>query len=314
MDDRILGIHHVTAIVGEPQENVDFYTIVLGLRLIKRTVNFDDPYTYHLYYGDELGRPGTIVTFFPWPGAQRGSNGTGQVSAMAFSVPDGGLDYWAARLTENDCRYGGPEERFGRQVLSFYDPSGLLLELIAQPGVEAQPYWSGGTVPHEYAIRGLSGVTMTVGQLEPTAALLTDVLDFRHVATASNRARYEVGDGGPGAQVDVVSRPDVPFGNIAVGSVHHVAWRVAGDEQELVWREKIIRSGFEVTEVRDRNYFHSIYFREPGGVLFEIATDTPGFATDEAPETLGRALKLPQWLEPMRGQIEQRLPMIGNRE
>lgn len=310
MKTHISGIHHITAIVADPQANVDFYTHVLGLRLVKRTVNFDDPYTYHLYYGDELGRPGTIITFFPWPGGRHGSRGTGQVSATAYAVPEGALDYWAERLTHHDVRFGGPEERFGEQVLSFYDPSGLLLEIVAQPGVEVRPVWRGGPVLPEYALRGFAGATLTVAARDPTATLLTDILGFRYVAAAGNRTRYAVGEGVAEALVDVVSRPEVPFGQIAAGSIHHIAWRVADDAQQQVWRDTLIRSGFEVTPVRDRQYFHSIYFREPGGVLFELATDNPGFAIDEPPEQLGQHLKLPPWFESRRAEIEAKLPPI----
>lgn len=306
MDMRILGIHHMTAIVDDPQVNVDFYTNVLGLRLVKQTVNFDDPYTYHLYYGDELGRPGTIVTFFPWPGMRHGSRGTGQVSATTFAVPTGAMDYWTQRLTEFGLRYGGPEERFGQQVLSFYDPSGLLLELVAQPDAAARPAWRGGLVPVEYAIRGMAGVTLMLAQIDPTAQLLT-LMGFRQGAAEDNRTRFTISDGTVEAFADIVSRPDVPFGQIAVGSVHHIAWRVADDAQQQAWREELMRHGFEVTPMRDRQYFHSIYFREPSGVLFELATDAPGFATDESPKHLGQCLMLPPWLEAMRSEIEGRL-------
>lgn len=307
MNTRILGLHHMTAIVADPQENIDFYTRVLGLRLVKQTVNFDDPYTYHLYYGDELGRPGTIVTFFPWAGMQRGSRGTGQVSATTFAVPEGALGYWEQRLTEHGVRYGGPEQRFGEPVLSFYDPAGLLLELVEQRSAAMREAWHGGSVPAEYAIRGMAGVTLTLARLEPTAHLLTDLMGFRQGTADGDRTRFTIGDGAVEVFADVVTRPDTPFGQIAVGSVHHIAWRVADDDQQQAWREELVRNGFDVTPVRDRKYFHSIYFREPGGVLFEIATDTPGFAVDEPPAQLGQNLMLPPWLEPMRSQITGRL-------
>ncbi len=313
MDTPILGIHHVTAIVAEPQENIDFYTGVLGLRLVKQTVNFDDPYTYHLYYGDELGRPGTIITFFPWVGIRPGSRGTGLISAMAFAAPMSALDYWATRLADHGIRSGGPELRFGEQMLSFYDPSGLLLEIVAQSDAEARPTWQDGPVPAEYALRGLGGITLTLQTAGLTATLLTELLDFRHSATEGNRTRYMISDGTTETVVDIQARPDLPFGMMGSGSVHHIAWRVADDAGQLVWREHLTRHGLEVTPVRDRQYFHSIYFREPGGVLFEIATDQPGFATDETPERLGQHLMLPPWLESRRREIEQRLPPITPR-
>lgn len=310
MDTPILGIHHVTAIVDDPQENVDFYTEVLGLRLVKQTVNFDDPYTYHFYYGDDLGRPGTIITFFPWVGIRHGSRGAGLVSAIAFTVPEGALDYWAERLTRYGIRSGGPELRFGEPVLSFYDPSGLLLELVAQRDAESRPGWRDGPVPTEFAIRGFAGVTLTLNNAGPTATLLTGVMGLRQGATEGNRSRFLMSDGTVETAVDIVNRPDVPFGMMGSGSVHHVAWRVADDAQQLAWRDTLTRSGLDVTPVQDRQYFHSIYFREPGGVLFELATDQPGFATDESPAELGQRLMLPPWLESRRAEIEQRLQPV----
>ncbi len=311
MHSPILGIHHMTAIVNDPQANIDFYTGTLGLRLVKQTVNFDDPFTYHLYYGDDLGRPGTIVTFFPWAGMRPGNRGTGQVSATAFAVPEHALDYWADRLASQEVRFGGPDQRLGEQFIALYDPSGLLLELVERPGVEALPAWQSGPVPAEYAIRGMAGVTLDVAQHDPTATLLTEVMGFRHVAAQGNRTRYALTDGTVETTIDIVHRPDVPFGMIGSGSVHHIAWRVAGDEAQLFWRDTLSRYGIDVTPVRDRQYFRSIYFHEPGGILFEIATDPPGFSIDEAPEHLGERLMLPHWLEPMRNQISERLePLI----
>jgi len=307
--NTLLGIHHVTAIVDDPQENIDFYTDILGLRLVKQTVNFDDPYTYHLYYGDDQGQPGTIVTFFPWPGGRRGSRGVGQISAIAFAVPTGALAFWQERLTTNDMRFGGPQERFGAAVLSLYDPAGLLLELVEQPARDRGSAHS-SDVPPEAAIQGLFGVTLTVAQVAPTAAFLTDRLGFLPIAGGLEQARYAIGAGADTAFVDLVVRPDVPRGEIAAGSVHHVAWRVANDTAQEFWQQELTRQEAGVTEIRDRQYFRSIYFREPGGVLFEIATDLPGFAIDEAPAELGTHLMLPPWLEPQRSDIERRLPSI----
>jgi glyoxalase family protein len=308
--NALLGIHHVTAIVDDPQENIDFYTNVLGLRLVKQTVNFDDPYTYHLYFGDDQGRPGTIVTFFPWPSGRHGSRGVGQISAIAFAVPDGALAFWQARLAANDLRFGGPELRFGAAVLSLYDPSGLLLELVEQPSRD-RGVVSGSDAPPDAAIQGLFGVVLTVAQVAPTAAFLTDRLGFVPVAGELDQARYAIGAGADTAFVDLVGRPDVPRGQIAAGSVHHVAWRVADDAAIQLWQQELTRQETGVTDIRDRQYFRSIYFREPGGVLFEIATDAPGFAIDEPPAKLGRRLMLPPWLEPRRSDIERRLPPIN---
>jgi len=311
VDTSLLGIHHVTAIVEDPQENIDFYTQVLGLRLVKQTVNFDDPYTYHLYYGDDQGRPGTIVTFFPWPDGRRGSRGTGQISAMAFAVPAGALAFWQEHLTDIGWRFGGPDQRFGTRLLSLYDPAGLLLELVEQPSGDRRSTHTDRAIPPEAATQGLFGVTLTVAQVGSTAAFLTDRLGFRPIEGQPGQARYAIGAGADTAMVDLVSRPDVPRGQIAAGSVHHVAWRVADQVGLERWRSELERQGAGVTSIRDRQYFRSIYFREPGGVLFEIATDPPGFAIDEAPAELGTHLMLPPWLEPQRIEIERRLPPIS---
>jgi predicted esterase/catechol 2,3-dioxygenase-like lactoylglutathione lyase family enzyme len=305
--NTLLGLHHVTAIVEDPQENIDFYTNVLGLRLIKQTVNFDDPYTYHFYYGDELGRPGTIVTFFPWPDGRHGSRGTGQISAMAFAVPAGALAYWQERLSSYEWRFGGPEERAGAPTLSLYDPAGLLIELVEQPAGAPRAAHSYTDVPAEAAIQGLFGVTLTVAQAAPTAEFLTERLGFRAVAGRPGQPRFAIGSGAGAAVVDLVEQPGVPRGQIAAGSIHHVAWRVPDEPALLDWRDQLTHQGAEVTPIRDRQYFRSIYFREPGGVLFELATDQPGFAIDEAPAALGTRLMLPPWLEPQRPTTERRL-------
>jgi glyoxalase family protein len=306
MDTNALaGFHHLTAIVGDPQQNIDFYTRVLGQRLVKQTVNFDDPGTYHLYYGDEGGTPGTIITFFPWPDAPKGRRGTGQIVDISFSIPATALDYWVERLTEYGVAITGPTTRFNEQVLSFLDPHGLSLELIAHQGTQPHSAWKQGPVPEAYAIRGFFSVTLAETHQERTAKMLTDVLGFRPLQQEGNRFRYEVGDGGPGALIDVLSLPDQPRGRIAVGTVHHVAWRTADDEHQLSWRHHLLSHGNDVTPVQDRQYFHSIYFHEPGGVLFEIATDPPGFAIDEPVEQLGTHLKLPPRLEPSRSLIEK---------
>jgi len=310
MDQKILGIHHVTAIAGDPQQNVDFYAGLLGLRLVKLTVNFDDPGTYHLYYGDEEGHPGTILTFFPWPGARRGRIGTGQVTVTSFSIPEGSLGYWTGRFKDHGIKFEGPVKRFDEEAIVFSDPDGLQLELVATPGAEARSPWRGGPVPAEHTTRGFHSVTISEEGYERTASLLTETLGFRLGREAGNRFRYELRPGDPGTRVDVLCSPDAPRGIVAAGTVHHIAWRTPDGVQQEAWRRQIAGLGHNVTPVLDRQYFRSIYFREPGGVLFEIATDPPGFSIDEPLGQLGTHLKLPPWLEPMRPQIESILPPL----
>jgi glyoxalase family protein len=310
MEKRIPGIHHVTAIASDPQQNVNFYTDTLGLRLVKLTVNFDDPGTYHLYYGDELGHPGTILTFFPWPGARRGRRGTGQAAATAFSVAEGTLDFWEERLRARDVSVGERQNRFGQEVLPFLDPDWMQLELVAHAGAEGLAPWAGGAVDGHRAIRGFHGVTLWQKNIEATARLLTGTLGFRLEGISGPRTRYRAASGGPGAVVDLLEMPDGQQGTSGAGTVHHVAWRAQDDEEQLAWQRDISKSGHYVTQVMDRQYFRSIYFREPGGVLFEIATDPPGFAHDEPPAELGSHLKLPSWLEPQRDTIQAALPSL----
>ncbi len=311
MADELQGIHHVTAIAADANRNIEFYTQVLGLRLVKVTVNFDDPTAYHLYYGDALGRPGTIITFFIWPDMVAGRRGAGQVTAVGFSVPAASLGYWQERLEAHGVRTEPVTERFDEKVLTFYDPDGLQLELIAGPAPDNREPWTGGPVPAEHAIRGVYNVTLTEAAAEPTDGLLTQVMGFRLQVAGSGRYRYGTGPGGPGATVDVEVRRDLFRGRVAVGTVHHVAWRTASDETQLAWRNRLLAAGYQVTPVRDRLYFHSIYFFEPGGVLFEIATDPPGFTVDETAETLGSGLRLPPWLEARRAELEAVLPPLN---
>jgi glyoxalase family protein len=308
MTTEILGLHHVTAIAGDPQTNLSFYTEVLGLRLVKRTVNFDDPGTYHLYYGDDTGRPGTILTFFSWPGGAKGRRGSGQASVVSFAVPPSSLTYWIDRLARYGVSFEGISKRFDEEALTFYDPDELKVELVACPGSE--PRDRHGSVPSEYAISGLHSVTLLEMPQHATAALLTETMGLRFLREESGLFRYEVGPGGPGTIVNVMEQPRVQPGRIAVGSVHHVAWRVSHDESQTEWRSKIAEAVDGVTQVVDRKYFRSVYFREPGGVLFEIATDPPGFAVDEPVETLGEQLMLPPWLENGRARIERELPPL----
>jgi len=303
------GIHHVTAIAGEPQRNVDFYVGILGLRMVKKTVNFDDPGTYHLYYGDGAGNPGGIMTFFPWAGAPQGRIGAGQLTVTSFSIPATSLGYWTKWLVEGGVRFEKPEDRFGDTVLRFPDPDGLRLELVAATD-EDRDGWAGGAAPAEHAFRGFHHVTLAVADPPRTTQLLTETLGFRQTREAESCTRYEAGEGGPGNTVDVADGTGFPRGTMGVGTVHHVAFRVPDDETQLALREEVAALGYDVTPVLDRNYFRSIYFREPGGVLFEIATDPPGFAVDEDPEHLGEELKLPPWLEPQRERIEAVLPPL----
>jgi glyoxalase family protein len=308
MMPQTTGIHHVTAISGGPQRNVDFYAGTLGLRLVKKTVNFDDPETYHLYYGDGAGSPGTIMTFFPWAHAPGGRIGAGQLVVTSFSIPTSSLGYWTERLVEDGVRFERPRDRFGDTVLSFEDPDRLRVELVATE--DGRPGWSGGPVQAEHSLRGFHHVTLAVEAPDRTAGLMTDSLGFRSLDEAEGRIRLASGEGGPGYQVDVVNAAGLPHGSMGVGTVHHVAFRVPDEDTQLALREEVAALGYSVTPVLDRNYFRSIYFREPGGVLFEIATDPPGFAVDEDPEHLGEDLKLPPWLETRRDRLEEVLPPL----
>jgi len=306
----ISGLHHVTALAGDAQRNVDFYVGLLGVRLVKRTVNFDSPGTYHLYYGDEAGNPGTILTFFPFPHGQAGQRGPGQATATAYSIPAGAMDYWIERFKKFNVHYEEPTSRFGEEVLTFYDPDDLQLELVVSPEDDIRQPWLQGPIPAEYAIRGFYNVTLLERSIESTDHLLVQTLGFRRVGELGNRYRYEIGTGGPGAILDIVHDPHAQPGHVAVGSVHHIAWRTTNDASQLDWQSELRNRGTEVTPVKDRKYFHSIYFREPGGVLFEIATNPPGFAIDESPAELGLHLMLPPWLESSRTELEQQLPPI----
>jgi glyoxalase family protein len=306
----IEGLHHVTAIAGEPQVNIDFYAGVLGLRLVKLTVNFDDPTTYHLYYGDGWGHPGTIMTFFPWPGASRGRIGTGQLTVTSFAVPDKSLPYWRERLRKRGVDFDETTSDFGEELLFLSDPDGLQLELVTTPNPKADLIWVQSPVPAEYAVHGFHHVTLSENGYERTASLLTETLGFREIAKQGNRFRYAVANGVPSTMVDLVCAPEGSPGRVAVGTVHHVAWRTATDAEQVQWRDTLSKLEYDVTPVIDRQYFHSIYFREPGDVLFEIATDPPGFATDETVESLGTSLKLPPWLEEDRPELERLLPRV----
>jgi len=302
------GIHHVTAISGRADRNLDFYTRVLGLRLVKKTVNFDDPGTYHLYYGDEPGQPGSILTFFPWAHAAPGHLGVGETQETAFRIPAAALGYWMHRLIEKGVPHA-LEKRFGDSVLTFRDADGMRFALVGVPGAESEKAWS-RDIPAEHAIRGFHGVTLLVNEAAPTAAILTDVLGFTEVAREGALARYR-GDTSMGAFVDLHEAGDFPRGRMGRGSVHHIAFRAVDDAMQAAMAKKLVADHrMHPTEQKDRNYFRSIYFREPNGILFEIATDQPGFAVDEPASELGHSLKLPRFLEPRRAEIEAKLPPL----
>lgn len=313
MSQIISGLHHVTAIASDPQRNLDFYIEVLGLRLVKKTVNFDGPGTYHFYFGDESGSPGTILTFFPWPMASRGTPGVGQTTATSFSVAKGSLDFWEKRL----LGAGVPAERtgecFGDEVLEFADTDGTRLEIVGETNPPEVKRWKDSAIPAEHALRGFCGVTLTEQGYESTADVL-ELMGFKKTGAEGNRFRFATVGGGagvaPGSHVDLLCAAEAAYGRMGAGTVHHIAFRATDDDDQKRWREVLIKKGLDVTPVLDRTYFHSIYFREPGGVLFEIATDPPGFLLDEPVESLGESLKLPPWLESKRERIEHILPLV----
>lgn len=308
--DPIKGLHHVTAVAGDPQRNVDFYRNVLGQRLVKRTVNFDAPDTYHFYFADEIGDPGSVLTFFAWPNMRRGVRGNGETNAVAYSVPIGSLAFWREHLEKNGIKPGPIETRFGENVLAFTDPDGMGVELVETEHLPKVRFWKEGPIPQEYALHGFHSVTLWLDDVAPTAELLTGQMGYQAAGHEENRHRFVSDQSALGHVIDLIERPGKPRAGFGVGSIHHIAFRVPGDEQQLEYQGLIRGAGFSVTDVMDRNYFHSIYFRERGGVLFEIATDTPGFAIDEPVDALGETLKLPEWFEPNRTAIEESLPPI----
>ena len=307
---QLLGLHHVTAIASDARRNVAFYTNVLGLRLIKKTVNFDDPSTYHFYYGDHVGTPGSVLTFFPWNGVRRGRPGTGQVYATAFSVGADALPCWEQRLRDNDVAFSPATSRFGDEVLAFADPDGLILELVATAAPDPRSPWTHPGIPQSHGIRGFHHVTLALAETTRTQALLTTTMGYRVAATEGRRTRLTIGDGAPGTLVDVITDPSLPRGVQGGGTVHHVAFRTPDDTTQAVALDEVHALGLNASPVMDRNYFHSIYYREPEGILFEIATDTPGFVIDESAEFLGTKLMLPPHYEAQRAEIEAHLPKL----
>jgi glyoxalase family protein len=307
---KLTGIHHVTAIASDPAANAVFYTQLLGLRLVKKTVNFDDPSTYHLYYGDDAGNPGTILTFFPWPNARRGTAGVGQVTGYAFQVPPGSLSFWRKYLPNAGQTIAEEGTRFGEKFIAIRDPDTFLVEFIETAEIAPTSSVRGATVPPEHAIRGFHGATLSLEAQEQTGAILTKLMGAVLESSESNRFRYTLGDGPSRARIDLLCLPAARWGTGGTGTVHHIAWRTPDDGSQATARSELVSAGLNVSPVIDRNYFHSIYYREPGGVLFEIATDPPGFAVDESPDTLGSKLMLPEWLESHRSALEAALPPI----
>jgi glyoxalase family protein len=308
MSALISGIHHITAIAGNPQKNLDFYTGILGLRLVKKTINFDAPDVYHFYFGDEWGAPGTVFTTFPFEGARKGTKGTGELTFTAFSIPVNALDFWMERLTKFNIPISTPLTRFGEKLIRFEDHDGMGIELIATDK-DSRKGWTYGQIPLEFSIRGFYGATLNLKAKELTENLLTQFMDYRFIGEENGRFRYGT-KGEPGDIVDIVIDPNGRQGVQSAGTVHHIAFRTANVDSQLEIQEILLRNGYHVTEVKDRNYFKSIYFREPGGVLFEIATDEPGFAIDEDEAHLGELLKLPEWIEPQRSRLESRLAKV----
>ena len=307
---RTEGLHHVTAIAGDPQANLDFYIEVLGLRLVKQTVNFDDPSTYHFYFADGTGSPGTIITFFPWPGGHSGRHGHGQAVSTGFSVALNSLGYWIDRLAAFNIEFEGPFQRFDENFLSFRDPNGLSIEIIETKLVVPHNTWANGSTEPAHALQGLHHVALWEENLEPTAQLLTNYLGYDQINRDGDIFRFSTGKDAPGILIDIVQSPDTAHAKSGVGTVHHIAFRAKDDQEQMSLREQLAQNGMRITPQLDRKYFRSIYFREPGGVLFEVATDNPGFAIDEPPRKLGTKLMLPEEHEANRDAIELALPKI----
>ena len=304
------GIHHVTSITGDVQKNVDFYVTVLGLRFVKKSNNQDVPDTYHLYFGDYLGSPGTAMTFFGWSSWPKRRAGSGQVTTVAFTIPEGSVDFWSNRLRKLGV-HASRSHRFDGDVLTLADPDGIELDLVAGSSALGLAPWRDGPVAAEHAIHGFHSVAMTVAESGATVDFLTKTMGFSEKGREGNRIRFETGGGGPDSILDLVESPEGPVGEESIGTVHHVAWRAPDDARQQEWRDQLVAAGRNVTPVIDRWYFKSIYYREPGGVLFEIATDSPGFTIDERPEALGSSLSLPPWFQVRRDKLDETLtPLV----
>ncbi|SFW66432.1 ring-cleaving dioxygenase [Chitinophaga sancti] len=310
MEDRILGLHHITAIADNAKRNLDFYTNTLGVRFVKKTVNFDDPGTYHFYFGNETGTPGTILTFFPWEGIGKGTTGTGMATEIGYAVPEGSLEFWAARFKERGVKHGEIAERFGELYLPLEDPDGLKLNLIVPKNGDDRTAWETADVKAAHATKGFHNVTLNLRSIGPTATVLTEILGYQPQGVEGNRHRFVTDAIGNANIVDLIESPKESAGKNAAGTNHHVAFRVKNDEILMKFREKVMKKGLNITPKIDRDYFFSLYFREPGGVLFELATDNPGFTVDEPLEELGKNLKLPAQYRTMRGEIEKVLPPL----
>lgn len=311
MKNKILGIHHITAMASDAQRNVDFYVSVLGLRFVKKSINQDAPDVYHLYYGDEIGSPGTAMTFFPFGRAARGTRGNGEISRVGFSVPTPSLDFWISHLSKKGVSFSGPFQKFGNDIITFLDPDGMMIELVFSDKQTLKFPWKQGPIPVEHAIRNFYGVTMNLASLDESTSVLKDILGFNPIMHNGNNHRFIIGEGRDEAAIDIIVDPNIPFARQSAGSVHHIAWRVKDFIVHEEWRQNVDRHGLSPTEVIDRFYFHSIYFREPGGILYEIASDHPGFTVDESVQELGTHLMLPPWYEIHREKIERALPPIS---
>lgn len=311
MENKVLGIHHITAIAGSAKRNYEFYTKVLGLRMVKKTVNFDDPGTYHFYFGDEVGTPGSILTFFPWEGITTGRNGAGMATEIAYSVPDKSFDFWIDRFQKNNVKVITTGERFGEQYISFEDPDGLKLALIVPKQADLRKPWETADVKRAVATKGFHSIVLTLRDIKATAAVLTDIFEYTLEAQEGNRYRYSTKAIENASIVDLVEAAGENGGIGGSGTIHHVAFRVKDESVLMYFREKVLRKGLNITPKIDRNYFFSLYFREPGGVLFEIATDNPGFDVDESVSELGTNLKLPAQYEGNRKEIERVLPVLN---
>lgn len=310
MEDKILGIHHITAIADNAKRNLHFYTEVLGVRFVKKTVNFDDPGTYHFYFGDENGTPGTILTFFPWEGIGRGHTGTGMATEISYSVPAGSLEFWADRFKQFNITHGEIAERFGEQYLPFEDPDGLKLNLIVPKIADDRQAWETAAIKATHATKGFHSTVLNLRSIGPTATILTDILGYKFQAQEGNRHRFMTDAVSTAAIIDLIESPKESAGKGGGGTNHHVAFRVENDDILMKFREKVMQKGLNITQKINRDYFFSLYFREPGGVLFELASNNPGFTVDEPLDQLGQHLKLPAQYESIRADIEKALPPL----
>lgn len=311
MENKVLGLQHITAIADNAKRNHEFYTKVLGLRMVKKTVNFDDPGTYHFYFGDEQGTPGTILTFFPWEGIGPGRTGTGMATDIGYSVPKGSLEFWADRFKQFNVKQDSVQERFGEQYLSFKDPDGLNIDLLIPDSEDKRIPWETEDVKADVALRGFHNITLTLRNIKATAEILTDVLGYKLLEQEGKLYRFKTDAIENAAVVDLLESPGTAPGHNAAGTNHHVAFRVKDDTILMEYREKVLSKGLSITPKIDRDYFFSLYFREPGGVLFELATDNPGFTRDEPLNELGSHLKLPKQYEAARARIEKALPQLS---